>query len=220
MYQFPPPAVPIQRAMASNRFNLVALLLLFPALVSASEAAGTLTTGIQTGIEGTVIVVPTANPVAGVYTAAQNVTLVALGAQSIRYTTDGTAPSCSLGSVYTAAIAVSASQVIQALSCYPNAFASAVSVVGYAIKPPSGPAAGSSGSGGSGGGGGGGGGGSFLPSPVVMGDATGDAIVNILDFNAVLVAWGSTGPSILADLNRDGVVDIIDFNVLIINWTP
>lgn len=196
-----------------SKLSFVALLVFVPALVSASEAVGTLTTGIQSGIDGTVVVAPTAIPIAGVYTSVQNVTLVASGAQSIRYTADGTTPTCSTGTVYTTAISVTASQVIQALSCYPNSVASAVATFGYAINPPSAPAS-SSGSGG------GGGGGSFLPPPVVMGDATGDGVVNVLDFNAVLVAWGTSGTGILADLNRDGIVDILDFNSLIINWTP
>ena len=191
--------------------RVLALALLVPAFAGASEFTGTLTTGVQTGVEGTVIVAPTASPGAGVYTSAQSVVLAASGAQSIHYTTDGTAPTCTSGSTYSVAISVSASQVIQALSCYPSGVASAVSVFAYAINPPSAPAPS--------GGGGGGGGGSTLPPPVVVGDVTGDGTVNVLDFNAVLVAWGTAGSSISADLNRDGVVDILDFNVLIINWT-
>lgn len=192
-------------------YSVLALSLMFAAPAYASIFEGTLTTGIQTGVEGTVVVAPSASPVAGVYTSAQSVVLTASGAQSIRYTTDGSIPSCTSGSVYGAAIDVSASQVIQALSCYPNSVASAVSTFAYAINPPAAPAPS--------GGGGGGGGGSILPPPPVTGDATGDSLVNILDFNAVVVAWGSSGSSLPADLNRDGLVDILDFNILIINWT-
>ena len=198
-----------------NRLLIAAAFVFaFAPLAYASTTGGTFSNGVSTGIEGVVMVAPTASPVAGIYTSAQSVTLTAAGSPSIHYTTDGsTTPICTSPTVYTTAISVSASQVIQALSCYPNGVASAVVPFAYAINPPSAPAPST------GGGGGGGGGGSILPPPVVVGDATGDSIVNVLDFNAVIVAWGSTGSNIPADLNRDGVVDILDFNILIINWT-
>ena len=204
-----------------KKILFISLFILAPAFASASVFNGTLTTDVQTGVEGTVIVMPTASPIAGLYTSAQSVTLTAPGSSSIHYTTDGTtAPTCTTGNTYGPAISVSASQVIQALSCYPNSVASVVSVFGYAINPPAPPVPPAPGGGGGGGGGGGsGGGGSVLPPPAVVGDATGDSIVNVLDFNAVLVAWGTTGSSIPSDLNRDGVVDILDFNILLINWS-
>ena len=178
--------------------------------VYASEVTGTVSTGVETGVGGTVASTPTVAPLPGTYTSAQSVVLTVTGSDSIHYTTDGSAPTCTSGSTYGAAISVSASQVIQAISCYPSGVASAVVPFAYAINPPSAPAPST---------GGGGGGGSSLPPPAVVGDATGDSMVNVLDFNAVIVAWGSTGSNIPADLNRDGVVDILDFNILIINWT-
>lgn len=199
--------------MKLRLFTTLVLALALAAPAYASTFEGTLTTGIQTSVEGTVIVAPTANPIAGIYTSTQNVVLSALGAQFIRYRDDGGVPTCSTGTLYTGSITVSSSvSTIQARSCYANNASSSPAVFLYAINPPSAPAPS--------GGGGGGGGGSSLPPPAVVGDATGDSIVNVLDFNAVLVAWGSTGGSIPADLNRDGIVDILDFNVLIINWTP
>ena len=118
---------------------LIALLLLAPALAGASEVTGTLTTGIASGVEGVVITAPSASPNEGVYSATQEVTLTAAGSSSIHYTIDGSTPTCTSGSAYGAVISVSASQVIQALSCYPNGVASAVSVFGYAINPPAPP---------------------------------------------------------------------------------
>jgi len=44
-------------------------------------------------------------------------------------------------------------------------------------------------------------------------------LVNLTDFNALIVAWGLTGSNLTADLNHDGVVDLSDFNLLIVNWT-
>lgn len=66
------------------------------------------------------------------------------------------------------------------------------------------------------GGGGGGGGGGFITQ--LAGDANGDRRVNILDFNALLAAWGRTGGGLASDMNRDGVIDIFDFNILLANW--
>ena len=189
-------------------------------LVHASEFYGTVCTGVNCPAEGTVIVAPSASPGAGVYTTAQSVSLSAAGSQSIHYTTDGTVPTCTSGSTYGAAISVSASQVIQALSCYPNGVASAVSVFAYAINPPSAPAP-------SGGGGGGGGippTSTPSPTPIVAGattktaDINKDGKVDILDFNVLLVNWGTPSNND-ADLNGDGKVDIIDFNALIVAWS-
>ena len=54
---------------------------------------------------------------------------------------------------------------------------------------------------------------------VAPGDITGNGVVDLFDFNAIVVDWGSTGSSLSSDLNRDGVVDILDFNILIVNWS-
>ncbi|MEK7589012.1 MAG: chitobiase/beta-hexosaminidase C-terminal domain-containing protein [Patescibacteria group bacterium] len=217
--------------MKLRLFTTLVLALALAAPVYSSTFEGTLTTGVQTGVEGTVIVAPSASPSAGVYTSAQSVVLTALGASSIHYTTDGTAPTCTSGSTYGAAINVSTSQVIQARSCYPSGVVSAVSVFAYAINPPSAPAP-------SGGGGGGGGGGGATPTPtpsvsptptpsptpIVAGataktaDINKDGKVDVLDFNVLLVNWGTPSNND-ADLNGDGKVDIIDFNALIVAWS-
>lgn len=64
----------------------------------------------------------------------------------------------------------------------------------------------------SGGGGGGGGGGSTSAA-----DINRDGKVDILDFNTVIVNWGTSGGA--GDLNSDGTVDILDFNMLMANWS-
>jgi len=190
---------------------LFALALMFVGVqCSASEVTGTLTTGISTGLEGTVIVSPSATPIAGIYTTAQSVVLTALGAQSIRYTVDGSTPTCSSGTIYGGAISVATSQVIQALSCYPNSAASSVVTFGYAINPPTPPSGG--------GGGGGGGGGSPSPAPATTSaDTNNDGKVDVLDFNTLMSSWGTGSSS--ADFNKDGKVDILDFNFLMSNWS-
>lgn len=89
------------------------------------------------------------------------------------------------------------------------------------------------GSGGSSGGGGGGGGSasiapvaptSVVNSPAINAaaqsvDANKDGKVDILDFNSVMISWGSAVQNNSADFNTDGKVDIFDFNLLMINWT-
>lgn len=179
--------------------------------VYASEVTGTLSTGISTGVEGTVAQTPVASPVAGTYTSAQSVTLTATGADSILYTTNDSTPSCTVGTTYTNAIAVGSSLTIRAVGCY-NGTASQVGTFAYGINIPPAPS----------GGGGGGGGGGPLPASTPAtgnGDLNSDGLVNLTDFNALIVAWGLTGPSLTADLNHDGVVDLSDFNLLIVNWT-
>ena len=52
------------------------------------------------------------------------------------------------------------------------------------------------------------------------GDATGDALVNVLDLVAVLQAWGpcpaeTTCP---ADVDDNGIVDVVDMTIVIENW--
>ena len=64
--------------------------------------------------------------------------------------------------------------------------------------------------------GGGGGGGGFV---VVAGDINGDGRVDILDFNLLMAAWGTTGTNIAADVNHDGTVGILDFNMMLADWT-
>ena len=35
----------------------------------------------------------------------------------------------------------------------------------------------------------------------------------------MVINWGHTGAYIPGDLNNDGVVDILDFNILVMNWS-
>lgn len=117
---------------------------------SASEVTGTLTTGVQTGVQGIVISAPIASPAAGTYIGTQSVTLSSSGSQSIRYTTDGTVPTCTTGIVYSGALSVASAQTVQAIACYPNSISSSVLSSAYVINTTV-----TTGGGGGGGGGGG-----------------------------------------------------------------
>lgn len=97
---------------------------------------------------------------------------------------------------------------------------------------PTTPTGGGGGGGTSGGGGGstsggGGGGGVTISSTSVSPlsaaaqkvDANKDNKIDVLDFNTLMVNWGSTSVGNAADFNGDGKVDVFDFNLLMVNWT-
>jgi len=201
--------------MKVNRYKTIAFvfaLVLTTAVANASTVTGTLTTpSVSTNdITGVLIAAPTASPVAGVYEATQTVALTSEGAMEIRYTFDGTDPTCS-SIKYESTIEVADSQVIQALSCYANGQTSEVASFAYGISPASPVVTG----------GGGGGGGSIIVTTTTVsgGDINNDTKIDILDFVILMANWGSTTSNNIADLNGDNKVDILDFVILMANWT-
>ena len=145
---------------------ILSLVLVFPASASVTDWQD-LTTGegsnagnISAGIEGVVMAAPTANPPAGAYASAQDVTLSgSAGTTSIHYTVDGSDATCATGSVYVKPVRVDSTLSINAVSCYANGEQSPMAVFTYKITPPDDKGNETSGSDNSGGGGGGGGGG-------------------------------------------------------------
>jgi len=197
--------------------SLIILSLSFAIPANASEVTGTITTGVDTGVEGIVIETPTADPVAGSYTGTQNITLSGgAGTLSIHYTDDGSAVTCTTGNTYSTPIEATTSLFIEAISCYANGVASPTIIFAYVISnsPPA-PAP-------SGGGGGGGGGGIITTPATVAYDFNSDGKIDVFDFNVLITNWGTVGgaTSATGDANGDGNVDILDFNLLIINWQP
>ena len=187
--------------------------------VGNSAVADTVTGNLSTGISGTngngmtgvVVSPPVANPAAGMYPSAQSVTLTADGATSIYYTTDGSTPTCSTGNLYSGAIAVSSSEPIEAISCYPDNASSTVALYLYGIDPTT-PSGGSSYAVS----GGGGGGGSYSSGG---GSSSGGTTVGISDFVLLMANWGQTGAGNPADFSGDATVGIQDFIWLMANWT-
>ena len=113
---------------------MLALLFAAPP-VFASEITGTLTAGSGSTVGGTVVALPTASPAPGTYSTAQSVSLTSAGASSIRYTVDGSAPTCAGGGLlYSAPIVVSSSLTINALSCYASGASSSVGAYTYLIS--------------------------------------------------------------------------------------
>ncbi len=68
-----------------------------------------------------------ANPVAGNYSVAQNVALSSVGSDQIRYTIDGSIPSCTVGTQYSSALSVTSPITIKAIACDAAGNTSAVS---------------------------------------------------------------------------------------------
>ncbi|OGG65717.1 hypothetical protein A3D71_00890 [Candidatus Kaiserbacteria bacterium RIFCSPHIGHO2_02_FULL_55_20] len=138
---------------------------------NASDGAGNAATASPFTVR--VADTPVASPDAGTYTSAQSVTLSAEGSPSIRYTTDGSTPTCA-GSTYSSAISVGSSVTVKALSCYGEGGATASSSVAsfdYTINIPA-PAPAPAPSGGGGGGSAGGDGHSLFPVAPVVGVVT------------------------------------------------
>jgi len=208
--------------MKNNKLKLtLAVLVILPMFalgnpVLADEVTGTLSTGlssnvVDTTVSGTVMAPPVANPGTGSYTSAQSVSLTASGASSIYYTTDGTNPTCSYGTIYSSPIQVNSSQTINAISCYPQNNSSIIANYVYTINIPVVASNASNGSGGFSSGGGGSSGGNTNTSVT---NNTG-----ISGFVLLMANWGQTGFGNPADLNNDGKVDILDFVLLMANWT-
>jgi hypothetical protein len=145
--------------MTKKEFGIVILFVLTCVSVLLARTSyagyyyGDLSPGVETGIDGTTIVAPTANPGAGTYAEAQNVTLTATGANAICYATAGTVPvcaysgtACTTGTVYVGAVGIGATTSLRAISCYPNGHNSGVVVFNYTILgTPGGPAGGAPG---------------------------------------------------------------------------
>lgn len=77
---------------------------------------------------------PVATPTAGIYEVAQTVSLSSSQSSYIRYTIDGSAPSCSVGTIYSTPINVSSSETIKALGCDSFDIPSSVATFVYVIN--------------------------------------------------------------------------------------
>ena len=60
----------------------------------------------------------------------------------------------------------------------------------------------------------------IIIDPPVLGDLTGDGLVDVLDLLVVIADWGSCpGECSAADLNGDGVVDVLDLLIILQEWS-
>ena len=85
----------------------------------------------------TPVTTPTLNPGAGTYTSAQSVTIgTTTGGASIRYTTDGSTPSTTTGTLYSGPVSVTSSMTIKAIAYEAGMTASTVASAAYTINLP------------------------------------------------------------------------------------
>ena len=102
------------------KINKIVYLITLGLLLTAPACfAWTIDNGINNNTGGgTTAYEPVATPAAGAKTSSQSVVLSANGASSIRYTTDGSTPTCTVGNIYSEAFTVNSNQTIKAISCY------------------------------------------------------------------------------------------------------
>src|ERR1019366_3739322 len=96
----------------------------------------TVTSGLYT-INLPTAVAPVFSPTAGTYTSAQSVTISSTtSGASIRYTTDGSTPSATAGTVYSGPVSINATTTLKAIAYKTNFKNSAVTNGTYTITPP------------------------------------------------------------------------------------
>jgi len=153
------------------------LCLIFAPIVLASEVTGNMgNSGFLSGMDGGVPNDPVASPASGhSASSAFTVSLTATNATTILYTVNGSTPSCpATGTVYNAAITISASKTVKAIACYDtdSSVPSNSKTFTYTIS--------------SGSGGGSGGGGSTTYCSTVTYSAWGTTCVGNLQYRTVL----------------------------------
>lgn len=83
---------------------------------------------------------PSFSPGGGTYSTAQTITITtASSGASVRYTTDGSTPSATVGTVYSGPITLSATATLKAIAYRTGWTSSSVRTATYTIAPPSGP---------------------------------------------------------------------------------
>jgi len=107
--------------------------------IKAVGCIGTLTSDVLTGTftitPPSTVATPTFTPPAGTYTSAQNVTIsTATTGATIRYTTDGSTPSSTVGTVYTGPVAISTTTTLKAIAYKSGMNPSAVASANYTIN--------------------------------------------------------------------------------------
>src|SRR5258708_2423819 len=86
----------------------------------------------------TPVAAPTFSPAAGTYTSAQSVTISSTtSGAAIRYTTDGSTPTSTTGTVYTSAVSIGSTTTLKAIAYKSGMTDSAVTSGTYTITPPS-----------------------------------------------------------------------------------
>jgi len=107
-----------------------------------TDAAGNSTNGSASAnalvIDTNAPSAPTANVSSGTHSGGVALTLSSSGSDSIRYTTDGTTPTCSTGTLFSTIVNISQTTTVRAIGCDDEGNASGVSTFEYSISSSSG----------------------------------------------------------------------------------
>ena len=104
-------------------------------LEAIAYKSGLTNSAVTSGVYTIQCATPTFNPAAGTYSSTQSVTISsATGGVSIRYTTNGTTPSSTVGTVYSSAVSISATCTLQAIAYKSGLSNSAVASGVYTIN--------------------------------------------------------------------------------------
>ena len=85
-------------------------------LQAIAYESGLTSSAVTSGVYTIQCAAPTFNPAAGSYTSATVTITTATSGASIRYTTNGTTPTSTVGTVYSSAVAISATETLQAIA--------------------------------------------------------------------------------------------------------
>ena len=102
-------------------------------LQAIAYATGLTNSAVSSGVYTIQCAVPTFNPAAGTYTSATVTITTATSGASIRYTTNGTTPSSTVGTVYSSPVAISATETLQAIAYKTGLSNSAITSAAYTI---------------------------------------------------------------------------------------
>lgn len=93
------------------------------------------TNGGYNGFRALIVAAPTFSPVAGPYVGAQSITISSATFEaSIKYTTDGSTPSPTHGTLYSSAISVAVTETVKAIAYKTGFDNSSVSIAAYTIS--------------------------------------------------------------------------------------
>jgi pectate lyase len=100
------------------------------------QGESAITTGEYIIREPEPVAAPVFTPAGGLHLAAQSVSITSAFSDTIRYTSDGTLPSCESGAIYSGPIEVAGDMTLTAIGCATGRFKSARVSASYIIRPP------------------------------------------------------------------------------------
>jgi hypothetical protein len=122
-------STPFTGAIAVSASETVEAIAVAPGYNNSAVASATYTITLQTQLA-----VPVISPTSGAVPSGQAVTITAAGGASIYYTTNGTTPSASNGTLYGGALAVTSAETIEAVAVETGYVSSTVASASYTLQ--------------------------------------------------------------------------------------